>query len=246
MGLFTKKITLNDLYPKNYVDIHSHLLPGIDDGAKDLEDTLSLIKKMETQGITNFRTTPHVLGNVWDNSSALIKEKEALVKRELQKQGLHHVNFHAAAEYMLDENFSKLLDHNDILPLKDQYILVEMSFFNPPFNLEDLLFQIQLKGYIPVLAHPERYNFYHKDFSNYKKLVDAGCLLQLNILSLTKQYGEAVTKVAHKLLKENLYTFVGSDTHHIRHLNLSEKLATQKNKKLLTPLFENNLKTFSF
>ncbi|MGY5352601.1 tyrosine-protein phosphatase [Wenyingzhuangia sp. IMCC45533] len=246
MGLFNKKISLSELYPSNYVDIHSHLLPGIDDGAKDIEDAIDLIEKMKIHGIKNFRVTPHVLGDVWENSSTTIKETEALLKKELRERNLEEINIHAAAEYMMDHNFSKLLEEDDILPLKDKYILVEMSFFNPPFNLDDILFQIQLKGYIPVLAHPERYAFYHSNFDAYKKLIDAGCLLQLNILSLTEQYGDKITKTALKLLKEGLYTFVGSDTHHKRHLKLSEKLGTQKTKKLLTPLFENNIKTFSF
>lgn len=246
MGLFNKKIPLKDLYPNNYVDIHSHLLPGIDDGAKNLEDSIDLIERMDKQGISNFRTTPHVLGDIWENSSSTIKEKEALLRKELEVRELNHINIHACAEYMMDDNFSKLLEKNDILPLKDNYILVEMSFFNPPFNLDDILFQIQLKGYIPVLAHPERYSFYHNQFSTYEKLIEAGCLFQLNILSLTEQYGDKVTKTALKLLKQGMYTFVGSDTHHKRHLKLSEKLGTQKTKKLLTPLFENNIKTFSF
>lgn len=246
MGLFNRKINISDLYPKGYIDIHSHLLPGIDDGAKDIEDSIDLIEKMTAFGIKNFRITPHVLEEVWENSSTTIKEKEQLLQSELKARGYDDINIHAAAEYMMDENFNKLLEKDDILPLKDKYILVEMSFFNPPFNLDDILFQIQFKGYIPVLAHPERYSYFHNDFAQYEKLIKAGCLFQLNILSLTEQYGSKVTKTAHKLLKEGMYTFVGTDTHHKRHLKLMETLATQKTKKLLTPLFENNIKEFSF
>lgn len=246
MGLFNKKLDINELYPNNFVDIHSHLLPGIDDGAKDLEDSIALIEKMQSFGITNFRITPHVLGGVWENSSEIIKLKEAELKAELVKRGHTEINIHAAAEYMMDDNFKKLLANDDILPLKDKYVLVEMSFFNPPFDLDDILFQIQLKGYIPVLAHPERYNFYHNSFETYTKLKKSGCLFQLNTLSLTEQYGKSVTKTAKKLLKENMYDFIGSDTHHSRHLKLMETLANQKTKKLLEPLFANNLKHFSF
>ncbi|NIJ45724.1 tyrosine-protein phosphatase YwqE [Wenyingzhuangia heitensis] len=246
MGLFNKKININELYPVNYVDIHSHLLPGIDDGAKDIEDSIALIEKLYAFGIKQFRTTPHVLGDVWENSSATIKEKEALLQAELKERGYHDIQISASAEYMMDNNFSKLLTNDDILTLKGKYVLVEMSFFNAPFNLDDILFQIQIKGYTPVLAHPERYAFYHKDFSEYQKLIDAGCLFQLNILSLTPQYGKEITKTAQRLLKEGMYTFVGSDTHHKRHVKLMETLANQKTKKLLTPLFENNIKEFSF
>lgn len=246
MGLFNKKINKNELYPDNYVDIHSHLLPGIDDGAKNLDDSITLIERLYAFGIKQFRTTPHVLGDVWENSTTTIKEKEALVQAELTKRGYHDIKISASAEYMMDNNFSDLLAADDILTIKDKYVLVEMSFFNPPFNLDEILFQIQYKGYIPVLAHPERYGFYHNDFSEYKKLIDAGCLFQLNILSLSTQYGKEVTKIAQKLLKEGMYTFVGSDTHHKRHIKLMETLANQKTKKLLTPLFQNNIKEFSF
>ncbi|ANW96779.1 histidinol phosphatase [Wenyingzhuangia fucanilytica] len=246
MGIFNNKINISELYPKGLVDIHSHLLPGIDDGAKTIEDSIGLVKRMQKQGINNFRITPHVLGGVWENSSELIKEKEAELKAALIENGFHDVNIHASAEYMLDDNFSQLLENDDLLPLKDKYILVEMSFFNPPFNLDDLLFQIQVKGYIPVLAHPERYNYYHDNIAQYEKLIEAGCLFQLNLLSLTEQYGKPTTKTAYTLLKKGMYTFVGTDTHHKRHIHLIKEIATKKNKKLLTPLFENNIETFSF
>ncbi|GGF80183.1 tyrosine-protein phosphatase [Wenyingzhuangia marina] len=246
MGIFNNKIDITELYPKGFVDIHSHLLPGIDDGAKNIEDSLALIERLQKQGINNFRITPHVLGGVWENSSSVIKEKEADLRKVLKEKGFDNVNIHAAAEYMLDDHFSALLDNNDILPLKDKYILVEMSFFNPPFNLDDLLFQIQVKGYVPVLAHPERYNYYHNNMSQYEKLIEAGCLFQLNLLSLTEQYGKPTTKIAYELLKKGMYTFTGTDTHHKRHVHLMNEIATKKNKKLLTPLFENNIKTFSF
>ncbi|MDO3693422.1 histidinol phosphatase [Wenyingzhuangia sp. chi5] len=246
MGIFNNKINITELYPKGFVDIHSHLLPGIDDGAKNIEDSIGLIERMHKHGISDFRITPHVLGGVWENSSTTIKEKEADLKKALIEKGYHNVNIHAAAEYMLDDHFSALLANNDILPLKDKYILVEMSFFNPPFNLDDLLFQIQVKGYIPVLAHPERYNYYHDSMAQYEKLIEAGCLFQLNLLSLTEQYGKPTTKIAYELLKRGMYTFAGTDTHHKRHIHLMNEIATKKNKKLLLPLLENNIKTFSF
>ena len=244
MGLFNKRLPLNKFYPTQFIDIHNHLLPGIDDGAKSIEDSLNLVNTLEEYGVTNFINTPHVLGGVWENSSETIKNAEAKLKQALKENGKEHINIHASAEYMMDDNFMRLLKNNDILPLKDKYILVEMSFFNPPFNLEDILFQIQFKGYIPVLAHPERYAFYHNDLNQYKKLIDAGCLFQLNLLSLTSQYGDHVKKTAYKLIKEGYYTFVGSDTHHSRHLKLMQEISNTKNKKLLDPLFENNIKYF--
>lgn len=237
-----KEIPLTELFSDSFVDIHSHLLPGIDDGAKDIDDSLSLITKMHSYGIKNFVTTPHVLGDVYPNSSQLIKEKLDTVKKALTNIGLDDITIRAAAEYMLDEQFSKLLEKDDILKIKDNYILVEMSYFNAPYNLYEILFNIQLKGYKPILAHPERYNFYHNDYESFYKLKKAGCVFQLNLLSLTEQYGKGVQKTAQKLIKENLYDFVGTDTHHHNHLNLLKKIGNVKIKKDIVHLIENNQK----
>ena len=243
MLFFKKKnIPLTELFPEGFVDIHSHLLPGIDDGAKNLQNSIELIQKMSSYGIKNFITTPHVLGDVYPNSSKTIKEKLLEVQNELKRLNLTDVNISAAAEYMMDEQFVKLLGKDDVLTLKDNYILVEMSYFSAPFNLYEILFEIQLKGYKPILAHPERYNFYHNDFENYYKLKKAGCLFQLNLLSLTPQYGKNVQKISTKLLKENLYDFVGTDIHHSRHLELLKTIGSEKTKKLISHLLENNKK----
>lgn len=237
-----KKIELTELFPKGFVDIHSHLLPGIDDGARSLTQSIELIKKMSSYGIKNFITTPHILGDVYPNTSNIIKEKLKVVQEELQKQNLQDISIRAAAEYMMDEQFVNLIEKDDILTLKDNYVLVEMSYFSAPFNLYEILFELQLKGYKPVLAHPERYNFYHGNFENFYKLKKAGCLFQLNLLSLTPQYGINVQKVSSKLLQENLYDFVGTDTHHKMHLELLKEIGTEKIKKSILHLLENNTK----
>jgi protein-tyrosine phosphatase len=245
MLFFKKKIPLTDVFTDGFVDIHSHLLPGIDDGAKNMDTSIALLLKMASFGIKNFITTPHVLGSVYPNSSEVIKQKLAAVKKELEKREIKGISIQAAAEYMLDGEFSALLDQKDILVLKDNYILVEMSYFSAPINLYELLFEIQLKGYKPVLAHPERYNFYHTDFKSYYKLKQAGCLFQLNLLSLTDQYGKGVQKTSEKLLKENLYDFVGTDTHHQNHLELLPKIGTKKTLEKIKHLLNNNKKFLS-
>ena len=239
-----KEILLKDFFPEGFVDIHSHLLPGIDDGAKNLDNSIELISKMASYGIKNIITTPHVLGDVYPNSSKLIKDKLKEVQNELLKRKMYDINIDAAAEYMMDEQFSKLLESDDILTIKDNYVLVEMSFFSAPLNLFEIIFEIQLKGYKPVLAHPERYIFYHNDFNNFYKLKKAGCLFQLNLLSLTEQYGKSVQKASNKLLKEGMYDFVGTDTHHHHHLELLKKISTQKNLDNIKLLLKNNIKVF--
>ncbi|MFY0631413.1 MAG: histidinol phosphatase [Flavobacteriaceae bacterium] len=245
MAFFKKKSKkITDFFTNSFVDIHSHLLPGIDDGAKDISHSLELIKKMRALGIKNFITTPHVLGDVYPNSSATIKEKLQEVQLKLKEQNINDVTISSAAEYMMDEQFSKLLEKNDILTLKDNFILVEMSYFSAPMNLYEIIFEIQLKGYKPILAHPERYNFFHNDFENYYKLKKAGCLFQLNFLSLTEQYGRNVQKVSQKLLELEMYDFVGTDTHHSKHVELLDTMLTEKNKKKLDLLLKRNSQLF--
>jgi len=213
---FKSKPVLQDLIPDNHVDIHSHLLPGIDDGARTFGDTLRLTKALQGFGISQFITTPHVIQNVWDNSALQIKEKETTVIRELGENQIT-VPFRAAAEYMLDDDFVRLFQSEKLLTLKDNYVLVEMSYINPPIQLYSILFDLQVAGYIPVLAHPERYLFYRNNFDEFRKLKRAGCLFQLNLTSTVGYYGEAITQITDKLLQKGFYNFVGSDVHHDNH-----------------------------
>jgi len=245
MFFFKKKeIPLHEFFPKGFVDMHSHLLPGIDDGAKDLETSIALIQKMASYGIKNIITTPHVLGDVYPNTPEIIKRALKEVRTALLERNITDITIDAAAEYMLDEQFSAILEKDKLLTLKDNYVLVEMSYFNAPINLYELLFEIQLKGYKPVLAHPERYHFYHHNFKEYYKLKTAGCLFQLNLLSLTEHYGKHAQKTAEKLLKEHMYNFVGTDAHHEKHLDIVRKVSTKKNKNLLETIMQKNINSF--
>ncbi len=224
------------------MDIHSHLLAGIDDGAKNWEESIALIKRMKGLGIHNFIVTPHVMEGVWENTPKRITGKLKELEKQLQAAGIKGIKLRAAAEYMLDSNFSKLIKAKDLLCLKDKKILVEMSYINPPINLYELLFDLQIAGYQPVLAHPERYSFYHRNFKEYYKLREAGCLFQLNLLSLSSYYGKEIQKTAKKLLKENLIDYVGTDTHHQLHLSALESINTQANYKLIASALMNNEK----
>jgi tyrosine-protein phosphatase YwqE len=239
-----KKIPLNEFFPQGFVDIHSHLLPGIDDGAKDLETSIALIQKMASYGIKNFITTPHILGDVYPNTPEVIKRKLKEVTDELKRRNLLDISISAAAEYMMDEKFTDLIEKEQLLTFKDNLVLVEMSYFSPPINLYEILFQLQLKGYKPILAHPERYNTYHNNFKEYYKLKRAGCLFQLNLLSLTEHYGKHIQKTTEKLLKENMYDFVGTDVHHHQHLETLQKIGTLKNLKSIEDLMKSTIERF--
>lgn len=233
------KPLLSDLIPDNYIDIHSHLLAGIDDGAKTFEDTLSLIIDLQKIGFSQFITTPHIMKHVWDNTSQTINIKLGETKLELKEKNIE-TPLKAAAEYLMDGEFITLFQNEALLTLKENYVLVEMSYINAPIQLYDILFELQVAGYKPVLAHPERYNFYHNNLAEYKKLKNAGCLFQLNLLSTVGYYGEGVTKTANYLLEKGLIDFVGSDVHHHNHVaNFSRKIQI-KEIEALRKAVENN------
>jgi protein-tyrosine phosphatase len=238
-SIFKSKPVLKDLIPDDHIDIHSHLLPGIDDGAKNFEDTLLLTTALQGFGVSQFITTPHIIQHVWDNTHEQILAKKAETVLELQRNHIS-IPFKAAAEYLMDDQFVRLFQSKDLLTLKDNYVLVEMSYINAPIQLYDILFDLQVAGYIPVLAHPERYLFYHNNFNEYVKLKRAGCLFQLNLLSIVGYYGAGITKIAEQLLQKGLYSYVGSDVHHNNHIAAFDQKVQIKDVMPLQEAFANN------
>jgi len=237
---FIKNIPiLKDIIPDNYIDIHSHLLPGIDDGSKSIEDTIVIIEEMKKIGVSEFITTPHVMNSVWNNSKTDIESKLNFTQNKLKEHGITNT-FKAAAEYMLDNSFVAQFEQEPLLTLKENYVLVEMSYLNPPMNLFDILFELQVAGYQPILAHPERYNFYHHSHNAYKRLKTAGCKFQLNALSCVGYYGPEVAKAADFLLKNGMIDFAGTDIHHKKHIEFFSKKIVLKNHICLNEIFQNN------
>lgn len=226
---------------ENMPDIHCHVLPGIDDGAANADQSISLLKKYKDLGFKKIIATPHTMGEVYPNTPESIAQAYTQIENEIEAIALSY-----SSEYMLDENFEKLLDSDTLLPLKDKYLLVEMSYFQPPIHLDQLVFKITSLGYTPVLAHPERYAFYHKSLSVFDDLKRKGCMLQLNALSLSKHYGSAVQKTAFELLSDGKYDFIGTDTHKLSHLELLSGLQiSKKQQPALQLLCRNNILSFS-
>ncbi len=215
-SFFSKKPTINQL--PITIDMHSHVLPGLDDGSPDIETSMALIKGLSELGVKKMIATPHIIGDLYRNtpdniSYALMKVQFALKASSIP------VEIQAAAEYMLDDHFMKLLHSGSpLLKLKDNLILTEQSYATPTNNLEEIVFEIITNGYSPILAHPERYNYYHHNYKYYHRLTELGFLLQVNLLSLTGYYGKPVAKAAAYILKNDLASFVGTDLHHARHL----------------------------
>ncbi|WP_264563604.1 tyrosine-protein phosphatase [Flavobacterium sp. N3904] len=235
----SNKAILKDLIPDNHVDIHSHLMPGIDDGARTFEQSLDLVRSLQELRVSQFITTPHIMGHVWKNTKEGILELKNQTVKELEKHSVV-VPFQAAAEYMVDDQFVKLFQAGELLALKGKHVLIEMSYVNAPMQLYAILFDLQIAGYIPVLAHPERYTFYHNNFDEYLKLKRVGCLFQLNLLAVVGYYGESIAKIAEQLLQKGMYDFVGSDVHHSKHIAAFEQRVKWKEVTALEEVIKNN------
>ncbi len=211
-------------------DMHSHLLPGIDDGLQELKETVEYIKELQQLGYSKLICTPHILSDLYPNSRETILPKLAMVRTALAEANID-VKVEAAAEYMIDHEFTELISHSkkeDLLTIAGDYILVEMSYLSPSPNFDKVIFDLRMLGLQPILAHPERYSYYHNQFSQYDRFKELGCKLQVNLLSLSGAYGSDVRKTAEKLFKNKMVDFLGTDMHHNRHLAMLKKLATKK------------------
>ncbi|MGG9972131.1 tyrosine-protein phosphatase [Ferruginibacter sp. SUN002] len=199
-------------------DIHSHILPGIDDGSPDIDTSLSLVRGLYELGIRETVATPHVIGDLYRNTpetinAALLKLQEACAAAAID------IRISAAAEYMMDDNFMRLLkDKNSLLTIKDKVVLTEQPYTSQSDYLREISFDLATEGYKPIMAHPERYYYYHEDYEKYSYLKDLGFTLQVNLLSLTGYYGKPVAKAAKYIFDNDLADYVGTDLHHDRHL----------------------------
>lgn len=215
-------------------DMHSHLLPGIDDGSPDMETSLRLIRGMAALGYRKLITTPHVMWDMYKNTSDIILTQLELVRKEIEIAAID-IEFNAAAEYFLDDYAAGLIRKNEpLLPISGNMVLVEFSLAHPSFSLKEILFEMVMQGYQPVIAHPERYIYLEHNKEFYQELRDIGCLFQLNLLSLAGYYGKSVYELAMYLVKNDYYDLLGSDLHHSRHLEaLSNGLPAPTIKKLI-------------
>lgn len=199
------------------VDMHNHLLPGIDDGCSTVEESLELIKELSCLGFHNFICTPHIMDGVHPNTKASIKSSYTTLQSALAEKN-NKIKIFAAAEHMIDDGINPLIAKDNLCVMPGGYVLIEMSYLAESKALFQTILDIQNLGYKPILAHPERYNYFHYNFNMYKQIKDAGCLLQLNLLSVSRYYGTEVKVAALTMLKSGMYDFVGTDIHHKKHL----------------------------
>ena len=231
MGLFSRK---KSGQPADFsllkTDMHSHLIPGVDDGARDMETSLELIRGMQELGYSKIITTPHILWDMYKNTSEIILEKLEQLRTAVKEAGIE-VEINAAAEYFLDDHVEELLkEKKPLLTIHKNWVLSEFSLAYPSHSLKSILFEMQMQGYQPVIAHPERY-IYLKDAKDfYEELKDIGCLFQLNLPSIGGYYGKSVQELAQYLIKKEYYDLIGTDLHNDRYLE------SLKNPALAVPL----------
>lgn len=225
------------------VDIHSHLLPGLDDGVKTFEESIWIIKELIDLGYKKLITTPHIMGDFYKNTPDLILKKCEELQSRLNEEGIN-IEIQAAAEYYLDETFiSKLKNGEQLLTFGDNYLLFETSYLNEPSNLFEAIALIKQNGYWPILAHPERYQYLYRSIEKFEALYDQQLSFQLNINSLSGYYSKPAQVYAQKLLDKNMINFVGTDTHHIKHIESLKKTMLLPQYAILTnqQLFNNSL-----
>lgn len=237
-NLFKSKPTLKELIPNGFVDIHSHILPGIDDGAKNIDESLEMISEMKNLGFSKIIATPHTYNGVYNNTNDSIKKSFKII----ENANAVDIKISFASEYMLDESLIKKAEEMSILTIKDQYVLVEMSYQSPPINLYEIIFKLVLNDYKPILAHPERYRFLFNDFKQYYKLKKHGCKFQINLFSAVGFYGSDILNITEKLIKNDLVDFVGSDIHKPSQIRLFDQKVMLKSVNRFNRLIDNNIK----
>ena len=206
-------------------DIHSHFIPGIDDGSPDIETTITLLKLMQKLGFSKVITSPHVMSDVYKNSSEIILAGLTNIRDELKAQRIN-MQIDAVAEYYIDYDFEQKIGEEKFLVFGSDYLLVELSFVEPPKNLFEIIFKLQLEGYKVVLAHPERYQYFQ--MKDYQDLFARRVYFQINLLSLIGYYSLQIKDRVEALIKQNMVSFVGTDCHNIHHAELYKKCYFKK------------------
>ena len=221
---FNRNKELINNFPFN-VDIHAHLIPGVDDGPTTMEESINMIEKLAKIGYKRLTATPHVFSEYYPNTRDTILTRFKQLQVAVEVANID-IALDVAAEYFLEEDFLVQLHSGPLLTINDNNLLVEMSTFGALPNLKEMILQIKAYGYQPILAHPERYLYLEE--SDYLQLLELGCTFQINLLSIAGYYGKGVQQRASKLLKKNWVHHVGTDAHSETQVDLIAELTTVK------------------
>lgn len=198
-------------------DIHCHLLPGVDDGSPDVETSIELVRRMGEWGIKRIIATPHITEGTFQNTPDILDPALEELETGLLKAGID-MPLSRASENRIDDFFREQLSVGQITTFPNKYILVENSFIQEPWQLDQFLFDLKIQGYRPILAHPERYHYYFEEHpERYDAIHRAGTLFQINVLSLAGAYSKVEKRVAEKLIEKGYVDFLGTDLHNFRH-----------------------------
>ena len=211
-SLFNKKKEKKST-PALTIDLHSHLIPGIDDGSGSMEESLVLLRGMKELGYKKVITTPHIMFDAYKNTPKTIKEGLNALREAAKSEGIE-IEIEAAAEYYLDEGFYDHLRSSEVMSVQGKYVLFETSYVSKPLQLEEMIFEIGTAGYIPLMAHPERYRYIKEPLKEYGRLKELGVMFQVNLNSLNGHYGKSAKYLSDFLSKEGMIDFLGSDIHH--------------------------------
>ena len=224
-------------------DIHSHVLPGIDDGSPNTDVSIALLEAMKSWGIDSIVATPHIAEESFENTPQIIKKAyDKLSVRMLDMAVDMNVKF--SAEYRIDNRFRKMFEDDELIIMPNNYLLIENSFVQPPIDLKNIIYELQLRDLKPILAHPERYGYYQRKKEIYEELFESGCEFQINLLSLAGYYGDREKETALWLANKGYISFVGSDLHHFGHVEVINKFLHSKEypsiAERVAPLIKNN------
>jgi protein-tyrosine phosphatase len=207
-------------------DVHSHFIPGIDDGAQTLEQSIELLTSMAQLGYRKVITTPHSMADGYKNSPEIILGGLEKLRAGVRSAGIN-IEVDAAAEYYLDHALEEQVNAGTVLTFGNKLLLFELPFIGEPAMLRQVVFQMQTQGYRPVLAHPERYSFWYTDFNKFVELKDRGVLFQLNLVALSGAYGPQAKQLAERMIDAGYYELLGSDCHNMNHVQAIQNTLTR-------------------
>jgi len=222
-------------------DVHCHLVPGVDDGSQTVEKSVMLLRHMQRWGVTRIIPTPHVTEDTFENTPAIIDPAYRALTAGADEAGVDIELLSPSGEYRIDSFFLNCLDKGLVRPLRGSYLLVENGFSIEPWNIESLIFDLAVKGFKPILAHPERYRYYHSEPERYRRLHDSGLLMQCNLLSFTGYYGKDIRNMAHWMLDNDLIDFLGTDLHGMTHVQAIERYMSTSAFRHLSKILEPRL-----
>jgi tyrosine-protein phosphatase YwqE len=221
-------------------DMHCHIMPGVDHGSQSVEESIEMLKAEMAMGISRVILTSHTTAETFENTPETLAEGYEILKQAVEEEGLN-IELHYSSEYRIDEYWDQLYSEGRIVPMPGKFLMLENSFVQELISIDELMFDLSSKGYKPILAHPERYSYYHQRRTRYQKLHSMGVKFQVNLLSLAGYFGGGARENAYWLLEHNLVDMLGSDMHSVEHAQIIQHYLNSKEWAKLQPRLEGRI-----